>query len=312
MSIFQSIADWAVYSLGLHGRAAESANFFIYDSLKIFSILFFMIMLVGMLRTYLPQHRIKKWLSNRKAGSANFMASLFGAVTPFCTCSSIPIFLSFLRAGVPLGVSFSFLITSPIVNEYLVFLMLPTFGLKVTVLYVMSGLVIGTLGGIILGKMGLEKHLEKDISGNNGLIEEKFRSYKERVRFGISEALGIIKKVWLWIFAGIAIGAIIHGYVPQEAIHAVIDKGGISTVPLAVMLGVPIYASCAAIVPVAVVLFEKGVPLGTALAFMMATAALSLPEAIMLRRAMNLKLIAIFFGTVAIAIMITGYLFNLV
>jgi uncharacterized protein len=308
---FKSLADLAVSLFNLDGRLAESVHFFVYDSLKIFTILFFMIMLVGILRTYLPQHKIKSFLAKRKAGSANFLASLFGAVTPFCTCSSIPIFLSFLRAGVPLGVSFSFLITSPIINEYLVFLMLPTFGLKVTALYVMSGLLIGTFGGLLLGRMKLEKHLEKDISGN-GIKEEKFSSFKKRIRFGLSEAMGIVEKVWIWIFAGILVGAFIHGYVPQEAIHAVIDKGGVFTVPLAVLLGVPMYASCAAIVPVAVVLFEKGVPLGTALAFMMATAALSLPEAIMLRRAMNLKLIAIFFSIVALAIMITGYLFNLV
>ncbi len=249
------LADWLVYSLmGLNPEAhhANALHFFIYDLMKIFLLLSVLIFLIGVARTYLPEDKLKGWMS--KGGLfGNFVAALFGAITPFCSCSSIPLFISFLKAGAPLGVTFSFLVTSPLINEYLVILMLGTFGWKITTLYVAFG-------------MGM----------------------------------------------GIAAGAIIHNYVPQESIHAVMEKTGIWSVPIATILGVPLYGSCAAIVPVAVVLFEKGIPLGTALAFMMAMAALSLPEAIMLRRVMKLSLIGIFFGVTTGAIIISGYLMNLV
>jgi hypothetical protein len=241
------------------------------------------------------------------------MASLFGAITPFCSCSSIPIFLSFLEAGVPLGVTFSFLITSPLVNEYLVVLMLGFFGWKITLAYVISGILIGIISGLILGTMKLEKHLAKDLISSNSTVKKEIRYYgiKKRLLFGLRESNSIIKKVWLWVLIGVGVGAAIHNYIPSELIQGIINKGGIFSVPIATILGVPMYGSCAAIVPIAVVLFQKGVPLGTALAFMMATAALSLPEAVILRRAMKLKLIVIFFGITTLAIIFTGYLFNL-
>lgn len=313
--MLQIIIDWLVYNffgLSASSKLAQSINFFIYDSIKIFILLFFMISVIGFFRTYLPQHKVKKILSGKKKGLGNVMASLFGAVTPFCSCSSIPIFLGFLEAGVPLGVTFSFLITSPLVNEYLVVLMLGFFGFKITVLYVISGILIGVFAGLILGKMKLEKHLVKDLVASNSKIKEiKYNKIKERIVFGIKEAKSIVKKLWVWILVAVAIGALIHNYLPQEFIQGIISKGGVFTVPIATLLGVPLYGSCAAIVPIAVVLFQKGIPLGTVLAFMMAIAALSLPEAIILRRAMKLKLIAIFFGIVTLAIIFTGYLFNL-
>lgn len=314
--MLQAIVDWLVYSifnLESTSRIAQSLDFFIYDSIKILLLLFVMISVIGFLRTYIPQNKVKKWLSGRKAGMGNLLSSLFGAITPFCSCSSIPIFLGFLEAGIPLGVTFSFLITSPLINEYLVILMLGFFGWKITMLYVLSGILVGVVAGLILGKMGLEKHLVKDlISRNNKLRKEiKYNHIKKRIVFGFNEALSIVKKLWVWILVGVGIGALIHNYIPQETIQSVIGKGGIFTVPIATLLGVPLYGSCAAIVPIAVVLFQKGVPLGTALAFMMATAALSLPEAVILRRAMKLPLIATFFGVVALAIIFTGYLFNL-
>lgn len=268
-----------------------------------------MISVIGFLRTYLPQKKVKAWLK-AKAPLGNIMASLFGAVTPFCSCSSIPIFLGFLEAGIPLGVNFSFLITSPLVNEYLVVLMLGFFGWKITALYVISGIIIGVISGLILGKMKLNQHLVKDLVTQK-IKEKKYTLLKQRVYYGLNEAKSLTKKIWLWIIVGVGIGAVIHNYIPAETIQSVISKGGFFTVPLAVILGIPMYGSCAAIVPIAVILFEKGVPLGTALAFMMATAALSLPEAVILRRAMKLKLILIFFSIVAAAIIVTGYLFNL-
>lgn len=307
--------DWILYSVvGLNSeiRWAESLNFFIYDSIKIVLLLFFMISVIGFLRTYLPQNKVKKWISGKKYGLSNLIASLFGAITPFCSCSSIPVFLSFLEAGVSLGVTFSFLITSPLVNEYLVVLMLGFFGWKITLAYVISGILIGVVSGLILGRMRLEKHLIKDIISSNNQVKKeiKYDGIKKRIRFGLNEAVSIIKKLWVWILVGVGIGAVIHNYVPSEVIQSVISKGGFLAVPLAVILGVPMYGSCAAIIPIAVVLFQKGVPLGTALAFMMATVALSLPEAVILRRAMKLKLIAVFFGVVALAIILTGYIYN--
>ena len=314
--MLQVTVDWILYSfIGLDpsSRLSQSINFFIYDSIKIVFLLFFMILVIGFLRTYISQNKIKEWLSGRKKGAGNLMASLFGAITPFCSCSSIPIFIGFLEAGIPLGAAFSFLITSPLINEYLVVLMLGFFGWKITFVYVAGGILIGTAAGSILGSMKLEKHLVKDlISSNSGLVKEvKYANIKKRLQFGLNESVSIIKKLWPWILAGVAIGAAIHNYVPSEAIQGLIDKGGIFSVPIATIIGVPMYGSCAAIVPIAVVLFQKGIPLGTALAFMMAVSALSLPEAIMLRRAMNLKLIALFFGITALAIIFTGYLLNI-
>ena len=271
-----------------------------------------MILAIGFIRTYIPQNKVKEWLSGKKKGVGNLMASLFGAITPFCSCSSIPIFLSFLEAGIPLGVTFSFLITSPLVNEYLAVLMLGFFGWKITLVYVLSGILVGVASGLILGSMRLEKHLVKDlISSNSKQIKEiKYTNTKKRLQFGLNESISITKKLWIWVLIGVGVGAAIHNYVPSELIQGLINKGGIFAVPIATLIGVPMYGSCAAIVPIAVVLFQKGIPLGTALAFMMAVAALSLPEAIMLRRAMNLKLIAIFFGVTTLAIIFIGYLFN--
>lgn len=308
--------DWLLFGLcGLDPKVqwAQALDFFIYDSIKILALLFGMIFVIGFLRTFLPQEKLKKWLMTRGI-LGNFMAAILGAVTPFCSCSSIPIFISFLKAGIPLGVTFSFLITSPVINEYLVVLMLGTFGWKITVLYVLSGLLIGFFSGLILGKMKLEKFLVEDIYASpesDPQQEEVAHSFNSRLVFGWKEAVSIVHKLWLWVLVGVGIGAAIHNYVPQEAIQGLLSKTGAFSVPIATLIGVPMYGSCAAIVPIAVVLFEKGIPLGTALSFMMAISALSLPEAIMLRRAMKLDLIVIFFSITTIAIILTGYLFNI-
>lgn len=307
--------DWFVYSvLRLPPGAvwAEALDFFIYDSVKILLLLFVMIAVIGFARTYLPHEKVKGWIGEKK-GWGNFFASLFGAVTPFCSCSSIPLFLSFVKAGIPLGITFSFLVTSPLINEYLVILMLGFFGWKITLAYIVSGMAIGIGCGIILGKMKLEIHLVEDMlpQSSSELENTSYRGFKDRVAFGAREAVLILKKLWIWVLAGVGIGAAIHNYVPEQAIQAIIGKTGYFSVPIATLLGVPLYGSCAAIVPIAVVLFQKGVPLGTALSFMMAVSSLSLPEAVMLRRAMKLPLIAIFFGITTAGIIFTGYLFNL-
>jgi len=313
--MLEEIVGWFLYSLIKLDptlKLAESLHFFIADSIKIIFLLFAMILVVGFLRTYLSQNKIKKFIGKGKYGLNNLVASSFGAITPFCSCSSIPLFIGFLEAGVPLGVAFSYLITSPLVNEYLVVLMLGFFGWKITLAYVISGILVGVVAGTILGKLKLEKYLVKDLISSKKEVQKevKYDGLKNRVVFGYNEAVSITKKIWLWVLVGVGIGAVIHNYVPSELIQTVINKGGVFAVPLAVILGVPMYGSCAAIVPIAVVLFEKGVPLGTALAFMMATAALSFPEAVILRRAMKLKLILIFFLIVTLAIILTGYLYN--
>lgn len=311
--MLQVAVDRLTYSvLGLDpgSRLGGAINFFIYDSLKILLLLSLMIFVMGVLRSFLPQRRVKDWLA-RRGVAANFFASLFGAVTPFCSCSSIPIFLGFVRAGIPLGIAFSFLITSPLINEYLVVLMIGFFGWRITALYVASGIFLGVLCGFFLGKMGLERYLAADLAPDDGGAGEPvYENFRARVLFALREVRSIVFKLWGWVLAGVGIGALIHNYVPQEMINSLIGRTGFFSVPIATLIGVPIYASCAAIVPVAVVLFQKGVPLGTALAFMMATSALSLPEAVMLRRAMKLKLVAVFFGITAFGIMLTGYLFN--
>ncbi|WPJ97696.1 permease [Coraliomargarita algicola] len=309
-----SIIDSLLYgALGLdpESRLVGALHFFLYDTIKIFLLLAVMVFIIGIIRTWLPEDRLKRWMG-RGGLWGNMVAALFGAITPFCSCSSIPIFISLLKAGVPLGVTFSFLITSPIINEYLVILMVGEFETPITVAYVASGLFIGTVGGGILGKLKLEKHLEKDIIASaNAENEVVSHTLVSRIRYGWDEAISVIKQIWLWVIIGVAAGAFIHNYVPQETIHSLMEATGIFSVPIATALGVPMYGSCAAIVPIAVVLFQKGIPIGTALAFMMAMAALSLPEAIMLRRTMQLKLIGIYFGITSLAIIFTGYLLNL-
>jgi len=311
--MLQLAVDWLVYSLlGLDPEARGSAavHFFLYDSIKIFLLLFVFISLIGFLRTFLSQHRVRSWLSGK--GPAPYLAAaLFGAVTPFCSCSSIPIFIGFIAAGVPLGVALSFLITSPLINEYLVVLMFGFFGLTITGLYVLSGILLGVIPGMLMERLGLSRYLVKDMMPveTHGK-EAAYAGWKQRMEFGLREAMAIIRKIWIWVLIGVAVGALLHNYVPKETIQNLLAKTGGWSVPLATLLGVPMYGSCAAIVPVAVVLFQKGLPLGTALAFMMAIVALSLPEAVMLRRVMRLELILAFFGTTALAIILTGYLFN--
>lgn len=298
-------------SLPADSKLGGLIHFFLYDSIKIFGLLAIMMLAISLMRTWLPEQRLRQWMS-RGGVSGNFLAAAFGAITPFCSCSSIPIFISLLKAGVPLGIAFSFLITSPIINEYLVILMIGEFGMAVSLAYVCSGLLIGTLAGALLGRLKLETMLEPDMVDTAAdSTQTAYTHFGQRMRYAVVETWTMIRQIWLWILVGVGIGAFIYNYIPEESLHSLMQATGIFSVPLATLLGIPMYGSCAAIVPVAVVLFQKGIPLGTALAFMMAMAALSLPEAIMLRRIMRLKLIAIYFGLTALAIIFTGYLLNL-
>lgn len=289
----------------------EIISFFLYDSIKIFFMLFFFVSILAFLRSFVSKEKIESYL--KKSGiKTYFVASFLGAVTPFCSCSSVPIFIGFIKSGTPLGVSFAFLITSPLVNEYLVILMVGFFGYKITFLYILNGILLGIVSGIIIDKIDFRKYIVPDINSkiNQECCNDKFRDLNSRIKYGISESIEIIKKLWLWIIVSVSIGAIIHGYVPREKIERIIAYAGIFDVPIATILGVPLYGSCVSILPIAYVLFTKGLPLGTALSFMMATSALSLPEAIVLRRVIKTELILIFFSIVTIGIIFIGYVFN--
>ncbi|MDD4527295.1 MAG: permease [Candidatus Margulisbacteria bacterium] len=313
--MLQGLVDLVFRWLGLDrsNQIVEMFHFFVYDTIKVLMLLFVMIGIIGYIRTYVPMSKVKAWVESKNKIVAHLSASMFGALTPFCSCSSIPLFISFVKMRIPLGVSMSFLITAPILNEYLFVLMLGYFGWKIAFMYALSGILIGVIVGLFLDRLELVKYIEPDILKTEEATDTfESLTQKERLLFGLNEALSIVKKLWKWILLGVGIGAFLHGYVPSEAIHSIVGAVGIFAVPIAVILGIPMYGSCAAIVPIAVVLFEKGMPLGTALAFMMAVSALSLPEAIILRRAMNLKLIALFFSIVAIGIMFTGYIFNFI
>ena len=323
--MIQQFVDWLIYDLfGIDAttRLGEALNFFVYDSLKIILLLFLISTVMGVVNAYFPVERLRNFLNSRKLyGLQYLMASLFGAITPFCSCSSIPLFIGFVKGGIPLGVTFSFLITSPLVNEVAVAMFAGTFGWKVTAIYVVSGILLGTIGGFILGKMKLEKHLSPWLQtlspplprhgeGEENVTTSPFNWAKF---VGIArEALGIIRGVILYVLIGIAIGAAMHGYVPEGFFEEYLSGEHWYGVPLAVILAVPMYANAAGIVPVVEVFVAKGVSLGTALAFMMSVVGLSLPEATMLKKVMNMKLIGIFFGTVALAIILLGWLFNAV
>ena len=314
--MFELAAQWLTYTLmGLERgtKLSGAMEFFFYDSMKITALLFGMIFVIGVLRSYISLAAVRRWTGDKNPVLSALGASVFGAVTPFCSCSSVPIFLSFIKGGIPMSTAFAFLITSPLVNEYLVVLMLGVFGLKITIAYVAAGMGMGVAAGLIIGKLNLERFLERDMATNNTAEDGPvFTGFKQRLAFGLHEAADITKKVWIWVLVGVALGSLIHNYVPQGTISAVMGAGGIFSVPLAVLLGTPIYGSCAAIVPIGAALLSKGVPLGTTLAFLMAVSALSLPEAVILRRAMKLPLLAAFFGTVMLGIIICGYLFNFI
>lgn len=318
----QNISDWLIFTLiGLNAQSHLGAalNFFIYDTIKIFILLFFITFLMGIVNSYFPIERIRNFLSRNKLyGIEYLLASLFGAVTPFCSCSSVPLFIGFVKGGIPLGVTFAFLVTSPLINEVAVAVFLGTFGIKVTAIYVISGILLGVTSGIILGKLKLEYLLTdwvKKVWQDSEKENEKFRteklSFVKRIPFILNDAWGIIKSVAIYVVIGIAIGAGMHGYIPEGFFEQYIGRDTWYTVPLAVILGVPMYANAAGIIPVIQVFVAKGIPIGTSLSFMMAVVGLSIPEAILLKKVMTGKLIAIFFSVVTVCIVISGYMFNL-
>jgi len=317
----QPLIDYLIYELiGLNPEShlGTSVNFFFYDTIKILILLFLISSLMGVVNAYFPIDRLRNYLNTKKMyGLQYFLASLFGAVTPFCSCSSIPLFLGFVKGGIPLGVTFSFLITSPLVNEVAVAMFLGLFGVKATLVYAISGILLGTIGGFILGQFKLERYLSdwvKQIQIQSEQETEEWEAehtpFIDRLPGIVREGWDIVRKVLVYVLIGIAIGAAMHGYVPEDFFTAYLSADKWYAVPLAVILAVPMYANAAGIVPVIQVFVAKGVPLGTAIAFMMAVVGLSLPEATLLKKVMTWKLIGIFFGTITIFIILLGYLFN--
>lgn len=316
-------SDWLIYDtigLGQDSKLGIALQFFVYDVLKILILLFIIVWLMGVVNAYFPIDKIKNFLQKNKLyGLEYFFSSVFGAITPFCSCSSVPLFMGFVQGGIPLGVTFSFLITSPLVNEVAIAMFLGTFGLKTTLIYAFSGILLGTLGGWLLEKFNLQ-HLLSDwvkqvIEKRQAQQIQDFkdnRTFKERLPDINQSALEIIKGVWLYVIIGIGIGAAMHGYVPENFFNDYLSSGQWWTVPAAVILAVPMYANAAGIVPVIEVLVNKGIPIGTAIAFMMATVGLSFPEAMLLKKVMTIKLIGIFFGIVAFFIILLGYFFNFI
>ncbi|MBD0824766.1 permease [Aestuariibaculum marinum] len=319
----QHIADWLVYDLldlDQEQHLAEALNFFIYDTVKILILLVIVIFFMGIVNSYFPIDKVKNYLSRKKLyGLEYLMASLFGVVTPFCSCSSVPLFIGFVRGGIPLGVTFAFLITSPLVNEVAIGLFIGLFGIKTTLLYIISGVLLGTISGIILQNLKLEGYLTpwvKDILANAQKEQDLFKAEKQtftqRLPIIWTEVLNILKGIVPYVIVGIAIGGIMHGYIPEGFFEKFMAKDNLFAVPLATILSVPMYSNASGILPIVQVLVSKGIPLGTAIAFMMGVVGLSLPEAMLLKKVMTLKLIAIFFSVVTLCIIISGYLFNII
>ena len=319
--MIQNFADWLVYDIfGLSPPTAwgTAVNFFFYDSIKIIILLFFISILMGVINAYFPIERLRNYLMTHKMyGLQYLLASVFGAIIPFCSCSSIPLFIGFVKGGIPLGVTFAFLITSPLVNEVAVAMFLGSFGLKITLIYVLSGILLGVIGGVVLGRMKLHPYLSdwvKQIQANSSAQadswEKEHTTFLKRLPTIVRDATQIVRGVLVYILIGIGIGAFMHGFVPEGFFQEYLSKDNWLGVPLSVILAVPMYANAAGIVPVIEVFVAKGIPVGTAIAFMMGVVGLSLPEATLLKKVMTWRLIGIFFGTVAFFIILSGYLFN--
>ena len=319
--MIQNLADWLVFSIiGLDNETAlgSAVNFFVYDSIKILLLLFLISALMGIVNAYFPVERLRNYLSSHRLyGLQYLLASLFGAITPFCSCSSIPLFVGFVKGGIPLGVTLSFLITSPLVNEVAVAMFLGSFGIKATLVYVISGILLGCVGGFVLGRMHLEpylsdwvKQVQLQSEKQTAEWEQERTSFMQRLPIVIGDSWRIVRGVLLYIFIGIGIGAFMHGFVPEGFFEQYMSRDNWYAVPMSVILAVPMYANAAGIVPVIEVFVAKGVPLGTAIAFMMAVVGLSLPEATLLKKVMTWRLIVVFFTTVTLFIILSGYLFN--
>jgi uncharacterized membrane protein YraQ (UPF0718 family) len=292
----------------------ESIAFFLYDTPKVLLLLTLVVFAVGVVRSFFTPERTRKILMGKRESVGNVLAALLGIVTPFCTCSAVPLFLGFVSAGVPLGVTFSFLISAPMVNEVALVLLYGLFGWKVAALYLSTGLLIAMIAGWVIGRLRMEGHLEdwvRNIRAAENAFEEPGKTWADRIQYGLDAVRDIVGKVWVYVVMGIAVGAAIHGYVPEGFMASIMGRSAWWAVPVSVLIGIPMYSNAAGIIPVVQALLEKGAALGTVLAFMMSVIGLSLPEAVILRKVLKPKLIAVFFGVVCLGILMVGYLFNL-
>lgn len=318
----QHFADWLIYSafaIEQHTKLGDALNFFVFDTLKIALLLFVITTVMGIVNSYFPVEKVRNFLSRNKLYGLEYLfASTFGVITPFCSCSSVPLFIGFVKGGIPLGITFTYLITAPLVNEVAIAIFLGAFGFKITAIYVVTGIVLGIIGGFTLGKLKLEKNLSPWVQNiiANAQTEEELQEEKltlsQRFLCILKEAFDIVKGVAPYIIIGIAIGGLMHGFIPTGFFEAYISKENPFAVPIAVILGIPMYSNAAGVIPVIQVLVAKGVPLGTAIAFMMGVVGLSLPEAMLLKKVMNWQLIAIYFGTIGFFMILSGYFFNMI
>lgn len=319
----QQFANWLVFDImgiAVGSKPGDALNFFVYDTIKIFILLALVTVVMGYINSYFPIDRVRNFLTKRKLyGLDYFLASFFGTITPFCSCSSVPLFIGFVKGGIPLGVTFAFLISSPLVDAVSVAVFIGMFGWKVTLIYVVSGIILSMIAGYILGRLHLEhlltdwvKELLNKKQFSSEVYEAQQLTFFKRMPEILKEAYGIVKGVAVYVLIGIAIGGIMHGYIPTGFFEAYISKENPFAVPIAVLVGIPMYSNAAGVLPVVQVLVQKGIPLGTAIAFSMAVVGLSVPEGLLLKKVMTTRMLLIFFGVVATCIIISGYLFNLI
>jgi len=319
IAVYRSLAAaarWITYALvGLEPQThlAAAVEFFVFEAPKVLMLLVLVVFGVGIIRSFFTPERTRRVLAGRRESMGNVLAGLLGTVTPFCSCSAVPLFIGFVTTGVPLGVTFSFLVSAPMVNEVALVLLVGLLGWKVAALYLSTGLAIAIVSGWVIGRLRLERYVEPWVYQVHGAAVDGIDappSWAARVRAGTDAVVDIVGRVWPWVLAGIAVGAGIHGYVPQQFMAGIMGKGAWWAVPLAVLVGIPMYSNAAGIIPVVQALLAKGAALGTVLAFMMAVIGLSLPEVIIVRKVLRPPLIAVFVGVVGTGILIVGYLFN--
>ena len=313
--MLKEFSHYIVYSLLSmeQSRLSGALDFFIYDTIKIFLLLSVIIFAVSIIRSYFPPERTKKILSHKREFIGNILAAILGIVTPFCSCSAVPLFIGFVEAGVPLGVTFSFLISSPMVNEVAVVLLWGLFGWKIALIYMGTGLLVAIIAGMIIGKLKLEKWVEEYVYKVKSLgapADIAKQTFKDRIVYARENTADILKKVWAYVIVAIGIGGFIHGYVPEDFLVRYAGPQNPFGVPIAVALGVPLYSNAAGVIPIVYALMEKGMSIGTVLAFMMAVTALSLPEMIILRKVLKVNLLAVFVSIMTVTIIGVGYLFN--
>ncbi len=312
--MLKGFADWLVYGvfgLAPASRLGEALDFFIYDTLKIFLLLTTIVYVVAIIRSWFSPERTRRILAHNREYVGNVLAALLGIVTPFCSCSAVPLFIGFVESGIPLGVTFSFLISSPMVNEIALIMLWGLFGWKIALLYIGSGLVVAITAGMVIGRLKMERYVQDYVwEIKVGAAEIQEQTFGEKLAYAREYTMGLLKKIWPYVVVGIGLGAFIHGYAPADLLLKYAGRDNPLAVPLAVLIGVPLYSNAAGIIPIVQALMEKGMATGTVLAFMMAVTALSFPEAVILKNVLKMRLLLTFFGIVAIAITVVGYLFN--